>query len=107
MNSSAAQTPASDDSAPMDEWDLLTEIVMALVGRPECVRIEGQEDPGAIRLVVHVAPEDVGKVVGRNGETVSIIRRLLGRISAIRGRQAFIQVAQPNWRPNYKKSAAA
>jgi hypothetical protein len=90
---------AGVDSEPLGEWELLTEIVLALVDRPEKVFVEEREEAGDLHFRIHVAPEDLGKVIGRNGETASTIRKLIGRVSAGRRRKAFIQIVQPGWQP--------
>jgi len=99
MTTDEVQQPADSaplaDSDPLQEWDLLTEIVLALVSQPGKVFVEGQEEENTSHFLIHVAPEDLGKVIGRNGETVSTIRKLIGRVSAARGRKTFIHIAEP------------
>ena len=47
--------------------ELLEYLARNLVDRPEEVRVERVERDGAIVLRLHVAEEDVGKVIGRQG----------------------------------------
>jgi uncharacterized protein len=51
-------------------------LVKALVDHPDEVEIiESPGDaPGVIRLDVHVAPDDAGKVIGRHGKIANALR---------------------------------
>lgn len=86
----------AEDHSPMEEWEILTEIVIALVAKPEAVFVEEKHEADSSHFLVHVADEDLGKVIGKHGETVSTIRKLFGRISASRGRKTFIHISEPN-----------
>jgi len=58
--------------------DLLDLIAKALVDSPEDVRVNQVEGDEATVLELSVAPEDLGKVIGRQGRTARAIRTLLG-----------------------------
>ncbi len=58
--------------------DLLDLIAKALVDKPEDVRVNQIEGDEATVLELSVAPEDLGKVIGRQGRTARAIRTLLG-----------------------------
>ena len=45
--------------------ELLAYLARELVDDPDAVRVEAEERDGALVLVLHVAPDDVGKVIGR------------------------------------------
>jgi uncharacterized protein len=53
-------------------------IAKALVDAPDQVFVEQFEEEGETVLELEVAPEDVGKVIGRHGRTVRALRTLLG-----------------------------
>lgn len=93
--SAAVQTLEEEAQAPLEDWELLIEVVLALVSRPDCVSIEEQIEGDTSHFSVFVATEDLGKVIGRNGETVTSLRKLFGRIAAGRGRKTFIYIAEP------------
>jgi predicted RNA-binding protein YlqC (UPF0109 family) len=97
MSETAQPTTESGatDCDPMEDWEILTEVLLALVSRPAAVRVEQRTLPDATCFVIHTAPEDLGKVIGKNGETVTLIRKLFGRIAAARGRKVFIEVNEP------------
>lgn len=97
------------DVKPAEDWEVLTEVVLKLVEQHDQVRIEERIEELTTHFTVHVAPEDVGKVIGREGETITVIRRLFGRIAAVGGRRTFIHVAEPgrDTAPAYRRNAAA
>ncbi len=96
MSDAIARTGSkSEDCEPLEDWEILTEVLMALVSRPEEVRIEERSTEESTYFVIHVAPQDLGKVIGKRGETVSVLRNLFGRIAAGRGRKTYIQIAEP------------
>ncbi|MBK9163526.1 MAG: KH domain-containing protein [Acidobacteria bacterium] len=56
--------------------EAVEKIVKALVGNADAVEVE--ETPGkTVRLAVRVAPDDYGRVIGREGRTIKAIRSLL------------------------------
>ena len=77
---------------PMEERDLLTEMVRALVDKPKDVVVDERIHGDDSHMTVHVHPRDRGKVIGKRGATVQALRTLFGRIAAVEGRKIFIQV---------------
>ena len=64
--------------------ELLAELARRLVDEPAAVRVEAVEDGDELLLRLHVAPDDVGKVIGRQGRIVRALRTVV-RASAGRG----------------------
>ncbi len=58
--------------------ELVTEIAKALVDHPEQVQVNSIEGEQVTVLELRVAPDDLGKVIGRQGRTAKSIRTLLG-----------------------------
>ncbi len=57
--------------------DLLTYIAKSLVGNPEAVSVtEIQKEDGLV-LELRVAPEDMGKVIGKHGRIAKEIRAVV------------------------------
>lgn len=52
-------------------------VVKTLVGNPDQVKVERSVDERGVLLELTVAPEDVGRVIGRRGATAQSIRMLL------------------------------
>lgn len=57
--------------------DLLDYIVKSLVSKPEAVQIDEVNADGGISLNLSVAPEDMGMVIGKSGQTIRSIRKIL------------------------------
>jgi uncharacterized protein len=75
--------------------ELLAYLARELVDDPEAVHVEEEERDGALVLVLHVAPDDVGKVIGRQGRIARALRTLV-RASAVReGRRVLVEIADP------------
>jgi predicted RNA-binding protein YlqC (UPF0109 family) len=66
--------------------DLLIYLARQLVDRPDEVRVETTERDGVTVLQLRVAPEDVGKVIGRQGRIARALRTVV-RASAARSRE--------------------
>jgi predicted RNA-binding protein YlqC (UPF0109 family) len=58
--------------------DLVESIARALVDRPESVQVRSVEGEQVTVLELRVHPEDLGKVIGKQGRTAKSIRTLLG-----------------------------
>lgn len=59
----------------MDE--LVLYIVKNLVSKPDKVKLETKDEEGLASLLLSVAPDDMGIVIGKMGQTIRAIRKLL------------------------------
>jgi predicted RNA-binding protein YlqC (UPF0109 family) len=57
--------------------ELLVWITRQLVDEPDAVRVETVERDDAVVFRLHVAPDDVGKVIGRQGRLARALRTLV------------------------------
>ena len=74
-------TPAANGQSSESMRQLILEIVQALVDQPDGVSVELIEDNEATILQVRVAPQDIGKVIGKQGRTARSLRTILGAAS--------------------------
>ena len=58
--------------------ELVEQIARALVDHPEQVQVNAVDGEQVTVLELKVAPDDRGKVIGRQGRTAKSIRTLLG-----------------------------
>lgn len=63
--------------------DLLEFIVKSIVDHPDQVKIKEEKEEGTIILKLNLAPEDMGRVIGKKGKIIKAIRTLV-RIPAIK-----------------------
>lgn len=75
--------------------ELLAYLARELVDSPDAVRVEEEERDGAVVLVLHVAPDDVGKVIGRQGRIARALRTLVRASSVRDGRRVMVEIADP------------
>ena len=75
--------------------ELLAYLARELVDDPEAVRVEVEDREDALVLVLHVAPDDVGKVIGRQGRIIRALRTVVRACAARDGRRIVIEIAEP------------
>ena len=75
----------------MDE--LIAWIARQLVDAPDEVRVERVQRDDATVLRLHVAPEDVGKVIGRQGRLARALRTLVRTASARSDTRLLLEIA--------------
>ena len=72
----------SDSQFAISEMQtLMLEITRALVDDADAVKVEVLTDQEATVLRLHVAPGDIGKVIGKQGRTARSLRTILGAAS--------------------------
>jgi uncharacterized protein len=74
--------------------ELLAYLARGLVDDPDQVRVERHErEDGEVLLELHVAPDDVGKVIGKQGRIARSLRTVV-KASAVRaGRRVRVEIA--------------
>jgi predicted RNA-binding protein YlqC (UPF0109 family) len=71
---------------------LVEYIAKSLATKPDEVKVTGVEEDGRIILRLEVAPEDKGKIIGREGRVAQAIRVLL-RVAAVKqGTRAVLEI---------------
>ncbi|MBF5043947.1 KH domain-containing protein [Aggregicoccus sp. 17bor-14] len=84
---------------------LLTYLAQALVDKPDQVSLRVSDVEGARLYELRVAPEDIGKVIGRDGRTVGALRTLLGAAAQKDGQKVRLEIADDR-RPGGAPGAA-
>jgi uncharacterized protein len=74
--------------------DLVEFVVRALVSEPEAVRVEELDENGDIVLEVHVAPDDLGRVIGREGRVANAIRTLAKAAATVEGGRVMVEIVE-------------
>lgn len=71
---------------------LLIYLARALVDQPDQVSLRASEADGARLYELKVAPEDIGKVIGRDGRTVNALRTVLGAAAQKHGQKVRLEI---------------
>ena len=72
--------------------ELIEYIAVSLVSNPEAVQVTESTMGGRTLFRLQVAPEDKGKVIGRQGRVAQAMRTLL-RVAAVKdGSQAVLEI---------------
>ncbi|HXT13415.1 MAG TPA: KH domain-containing protein [Candidatus Angelobacter sp.] len=69
-------------------------VVKGLVQKPDAVTITPVEREGTTVYELRVDPQDVGKVIGRQGMTINAIRSLLLAGSAKKGMRCTVEIVE-------------
>lgn len=75
--------------------DLLNFIVTQLVTKPDAVLIDEQKGDGVINLNLIVDPSDMGLIIGKGGQTIRAIRKLLTVRAIAENVRVNLQLAEP------------
>lgn len=70
-------------------------VVRAIVGHPDDVRTERTIDERGVLITLHINPEDMGYVIGRQGQTARSIRTLLKIVGAKNNARVNLKIYEP------------
>ncbi len=73
--------------------NLLLLLVRPIVDEPDRVEVEASESDTRVELELRVAPDDIGKVIGRGGRTIRAIRTVVKAASVKVGKRVNVEVA--------------
>jgi predicted RNA-binding protein YlqC (UPF0109 family) len=69
-------------------------IVKALVDNPDLVNLKEIQGERTTVYELRVGPGDLGKVIGKGGQTAKAIRTLMLAISAKKGKRAVLEILE-------------
>ena len=72
--------------------ELLLYIARSLVDHPDQVTVNEVENGDELTLELRVAPEDMGKVIGRQGRIVKEIRILMKAVAQRKGKKVSVEI---------------
>lgn len=71
---------------------LVEVVARALADAPDAVEVRETERRGATVLELHVAPGDLGRVIGRQGRTAAAVRTLLASAGEAAGKRVTLDI---------------
>jgi uncharacterized protein len=75
--------------------DFLEYVVKALVDNPTSVKVDRRVDEMGVLITLDVHPEDMGKIIGRNGATAKAIRTLLRVVGMKNNARVNLKINEP------------
>lgn len=72
--------------------DLLEYLAKALVDNPDEVRIEAIEGERSVILQLRVNPDDIGKVIGKQGRIAQALRTIVKAAATKQGKNAIVEI---------------
>ena len=77
---------------------LIETVARALADDPDAVRVRQSERRGTVVYELEVAPQDLGRVIGRQGRTAGALRTLLSSVAEQTGERATLDIRDPQGR---------
>ncbi|MBD3270301.1 KH domain-containing protein [Candidatus Peregrinibacteria bacterium] len=80
----------------MQDIQFVEYIVKQIVEQPEEIKIERTVDEMGVLITLKVAKEDMGKIIGKNGQTAKSIRILLRVIGSKNNARVNLKIVEPD-----------
>lgn len=74
--------------------EVLEFLARSIVGDPDAVVVDEVQNGSTVRLRLSVAPEDVGKVIGKGGRTVRAIRDVVRAAATREGVSVTVEIVE-------------
>ena len=79
----------------MQDQEFLEYVVKALVDNPDAVKSDRKVDEMGVLITLKVDPADMGKVIGRSGQTAKAIRMLLRVVGVKNNARVNLKIEEP------------
>ena len=90
MSNAKPSGPAPD----LTMKELVEYIAQALVDLPDKVEVVAMESENSVIIELKVAPEDVGKVIGKGGQTAKAMRKILSAAATKLHKKSLLQIIE-------------
>ena len=72
--------------------ELLTYLVKQIVDEPDAVNVTSHEEQSYVELLIHVAPPDMGKVIGKSGRVIKALRTVMRAAGLSQDKKVLVEV---------------
>lgn len=90
-----------------EDQGFLEYVVKALVDHPESVKVDRTVDEMGVLLTLDVHSEDMGKIIGRSGNTAKAIRTLLRVVGMKHNARVNLKINEPEGGLRSREAGAA
>lgn len=74
--------------------ELIAYIARSLVDQPDIVKVTVKEEEDCFTVELAVAPDDLGKVIGKQGRTARAMRSILAAASAKENKRSRLEIME-------------
>jgi len=74
--------------------DLIEYVAKALVDEPEKVEVKTVESDTSVIIELTVSPDDIGKVIGKSGQTAKALRKILSAAATKQKKKSLLQIIE-------------
>jgi predicted RNA-binding protein YlqC (UPF0109 family) len=74
--------------------ELIEYIAKALVDEPDNVEVVANETDSSVIIELRVTPDDVGKVIGKSGQTAKALRKILSAAATKHRKKSLLQIIE-------------
>lgn len=85
-----------EDTATLPGYTFLQYVLEALCEDKDQLSIEGKKDELGILLTIRVSERDMGKLIGKGGQTVKALRTLIRIIGGNVSERVNLKILEPN-----------
>lgn len=78
-----------------DDQEFVNYVAKAIVNHPDDVKTERTVDERGVLITLHINPEDMGYVIGREGQTARAFRTLLRIVGAKNNARVNLKIFEP------------
>lgn len=80
----------------IDDVQFLEYVVKSLVGYPDDIKIKRTVDEMGVLMTLDVHPEDMGRIIGRSGNTAKAVRILLRVVGMKNNARINLKINEPS-----------
>ncbi|MDZ7861147.1 MAG: KH domain-containing protein [Candidatus Krumholzibacteriota bacterium] len=73
---------------------MVHDLAAMLVDEPKEISITEEKRNNAVIVVISVAKDDVGKIIGKNGQTAKALRALVNAASTRMGKKVLLEIRE-------------
>ncbi len=94
-------------AAKASDQEFLENLVKSIVAHPGDVKAERTVDEMGVLLTLHIHPEDMGYVIGRQGQTARALRTLLKIVGAKNNARVNLKIHEPEGSQRVRRPRSA
>lgn len=87
--------PIQQSATELPGYEFVRTVLSMLVEDKDQLVVEGKTDDLGILITVKVSAKDMGKLIGKNGQTIKSIRTLLRTIGGTANQRVNLKVLEP------------